>query len=138
MAAPIILVRHGQTQQEDSLGGSGVIGGWLDLHLTPEGRQESQDIANTISQYPVSRLISSDLSRAVETAQLLFKRLKPQPQMNVRQSLRTWNLGDLAGKQVKDVNEIVNTLVDKKYAPAPGGGESFADFSGRFLRFLSM
>lgn len=133
------MIRHGQTQSEDSLGGeNGIIGGWLDLHLTPLGRKESQDLGSKLTQFPITRMVSSDLSRSVETARLIEKRLNPKPKLNVSHSLRTWNLGDLTGKPVKEVRDTIQTLVDKKFTPPPGGGETFQEFSSRVIKFLSM
>lgn len=79
----IILVRHGEaTHHTEHL-----TGGWTDSELTAAGRAQLQAVASKLAcdfagQSRNLRLLTSDLKRAVESAQILadklgFTRLEP-------------------------------------------------------------
>lgn len=88
----LIFVRHGQDDDRFR-------GGWSNLDLTPEGMQQSEQLAAHLkvnqSRYQISRILSSDLRRTMTTARFISEALglpiQPEPQ------LREMNNGDLAG-----------------------------------------
>lgn len=90
----IILVRHGQSDQHVG----DVTGGWTDTHLTALGAEQACRTASRLKAMlqgcPV-RLISSDLSRATETATTIATALGVQVELDA--GLREFNNGKAAG-----------------------------------------
>ena len=64
---PIILVRHGLTDWNHQ----GLVQGWTDIPLNEEGRRQASRVAAVLACRPIDRIITSDLSRAKETADLI-------------------------------------------------------------------
>lgn len=122
----IYLVRHGKDQE-------GIRGGWSDQPLTEEGRRQARELAEQID-FPVDALYSSDLPRAMQTAEPIGKRLGLS--IICRPEFRETNNGELAGMR----NEIAlvqypglfwNTLGWEERYP---GGESPREFYERICR----
>jgi alpha-ribazole phosphatase len=63
----VYLVRHGETQWNRELR----VMGQLDIPLNNIGREQSRCTAGLLAQEKLSAIYSSDLSRAVETAQII-------------------------------------------------------------------
>lgn len=82
------LVRHGQDDET-------IRGGWSNHPLTKEGIRQAEILSEDVSSLTVGAIYSSDLCRAMQTAQLLADKLHlpvvPLPQF------REVNNGDLAG-----------------------------------------
>jgi broad specificity phosphatase PhoE len=62
----LILTRHGQAAPGDVM-----LGGQLDISLTPNGRQEAEALARRLAGVRIDRIISSPMLRAIETAQMI-------------------------------------------------------------------
>ncbi len=67
----LTLVRHGETDYNHRQ----IIQGHADRSLTEKGRQQAEDLAKTLKADHYDVLISSDLSRALETAEILSKKI---------------------------------------------------------------
>lgn len=82
------LVRHGKDDET-------VRGGWSNHPLTEEGIRQVHTLAEDFDQFAVGSVYSSDLCRAIQTAQILAGRMHlpviPLPQF------REVNNGELAG-----------------------------------------
>ncbi len=69
----IYFIRHGKDD-------SNYRGGWSNLKLIPQGVQQALYLAHFLSkhkqEHTISKIISSDLKRAVQTAQIIQKELK--------------------------------------------------------------
>lgn len=70
-ARQVILWRHGRTAWNLA----GRVQGTSDIPLDDVGRQQARDSAEQLALLSPSRIISSDLSRALETAQILGARI---------------------------------------------------------------
>lgn len=127
------LIRHGQ-DEEDKLGG------WSDNHLTSEGISQITSLARTIDgNYDL--LISSDLNRAKESAEIISKELQMDIVFN--QNLREINNGDLRNLTKTQFDESYPNLffsslgMDESYP----NGESPTSFYNRvyseFLRIIN-
>lgn len=68
---PIFLSRHGQTQWNLS----GRLQGHLDSPLTPLGIKQAQQLALKADSLGIKRVISSDLGRAIQTAEIVASQL---------------------------------------------------------------
>ncbi len=122
----IYLVRHGKDQE-------GIRGGWSNQPLTEEGHRQARELAALID-FPVDTIYSSDLLRAMQTAELLGEKLGLP--IICRPEFRETNNGELAGMR----NEIAlvrypgvfwNTLGWEERYP---GGESPREFYERICR----
>lgn len=124
----VILMRHGQDEQ-------GYRGGWSSQGLTALGREQVAKTAESLTQLMIDQMISSDLLRALETADIIAK--KCQLSFSVDSDLREINNGDLSGLDNQLAEKwypglYYNTL---SYQEAYPNGESPADFFKRVSRF---
>ena len=94
----IYLLRHGQTDWNILH----KIQGHLDIPLNDIGRNEAQICGRRLSEIKIDQIISSDLSRAQETARIINTFLSAP--LSVDSRLREINFGDLQGVLVKDVS----------------------------------
>jgi glucosyl-3-phosphoglycerate phosphatase len=123
MTDRMILVRHGETtwNAEERLQGQ------LDPSLSERGRAQSRALAGVVDGLPAERVISSDLARARETAELLGvrpARLDPR--------WREIDVGSWGGKTAAEVDaedaELTNWRGGPRRAP---DGESWDAFAAR-------
>jgi broad specificity phosphatase PhoE len=63
----IYLIRHGVTEWNKME----VFRGKKDVPLSPEGREQARSVARYLSSFPITRVYSSPLSRAYETASII-------------------------------------------------------------------
>ena len=71
----MILVRHGQSEFNVVFSVTRRDPGIRDPRLTEEGRRQAEAAAEALSGHGVERLISSPYSRALETAEIVARRL---------------------------------------------------------------
>jgi broad specificity phosphatase PhoE len=71
----MILVRHGQSEFNVVFSVTRVDPGIRDPRLTPEGRRQAEVAADALAAHGIERLISSPYSRALETAEIVARRL---------------------------------------------------------------
>lgn len=100
MARAIIhIVRHGETDENRQ----GIFQGQLDTVLNAAGLGQAQQAAEALRTIPFDMAFSSDLKRAVKTAQTILEyHLKVQLQKV--EALRERHMGDLQGKAVSRVS----------------------------------
>src|SRR4051812_30862687 len=89
-AARIIVARHGETEYEVDL--AGVAGG----SLTTRGRAQARRLGEELRSERVAAVVSSSLSRAVQTGELAAAALGVE--MSVREGLQEVHVGDMYGK----------------------------------------
>jgi 2,3-bisphosphoglycerate-dependent phosphoglycerate mutase len=127
------IVRHGSTHLNSDDSSVDRIRGWNDIPLNDAGRLEARQIAEKMAKSPPQVLATSDLIRAVETAQIISRRIGVPISLRSR-AFRPWNVGELTGKVTDDALPTLKKYIDKTPdAKLPGGGESFNDFAGRFF-----
>jgi len=71
----MILVRHGQSEFNVVFSVTRRDPGIRDPRLTPEGRRQAEAAAEALADHGIERLISSPYSRALETAEIVARRL---------------------------------------------------------------
>ena len=135
----IIFVRHGKDDNRYR-------GGWSDHDLTQEGRMQAAQLAKHLRKhkedYNITKIISSDLKRALTTAEYISEELGIPVQQEPQ--LREMNNGDLAGMLNAQANAqypglYFNTLkMDEAYPNGESPNsfylriqEWFADFSNQ-------
>lgn len=134
----LILVRHGETDWNRQLRFQGQV----DVPLNATGREQAQRVARRLATGTVDRVVSSDLSRARQTAEpladWLARRGGPDPIETA--ALREQNFGLVDGMSVDEIkrqhpaawNEWVGFDADYAFE----GGESTRTFHARVLSGL--
>lgn len=122
---PLLLVRHGQT----SWNAAGRWQGSGDPGLTDLGRAQAEQLARELamrSDRPWRRIISSDLSRAEETASILARALELEVALDPR--FQELEVGRWTGLTRVEIDAREPTLLRDFEAGdptvRPGGGES--------------
>jgi probable phosphoglycerate mutase len=122
----IWLVRHGET----TLNASRRLAGWSDPPLTETGRRQAVALRGQLEDQVFDQVWSSDLERAVTTAQLAWG--KPRPDVRLREI----NFGDLEGLSYDEVDLAFAELFLEFRAFQIPGGESHDEFRGRVHGFV--
>ena len=98
----IYFIRHGKDDDRYR-------GGWSSLGLIDEGKKQASQLACFLKahqqEYPISKIISSDLTRTVQTAKAIQKQLNTP--LVLSKNWREMNNGDLAG--------MLNSVALEKY-----------------------
>ncbi len=130
----IITIQHPESVHHTN----GMIGSWTDWDLTDNGVQQAANIAYNLKSEIENRecsIYSSSLKRAIQTAEIIGKRLNiPTTQTD---SLRERSLGKAIGKSIQWLKENIeneeNTIYDKCFSDA----ESRFDVWQRLLPFYN-
>ncbi len=130
-----IVIRHGETQwnAQQRFQGHG------DSPLTPKGREQTRALGRRLEHTPFDRLISSDLGRAMETAQIIAGHTGHA--LEVDSALRERNYGVLEGLTVPQIRSGHPEAYKRLYAGDPGyviaGGESHQQHFDRNIAFFT-
>ena len=94
----ILLMRHGEDDP-------GRLGGWSSAGLTERGREQAREAAERLGrEFPgIRRIVSSDLVRARETAEIVAGRLGLPVELDP--AFRETNNGELAGMPKAEAQE---------------------------------
>jgi broad specificity phosphatase PhoE len=127
----VILIRPGETDWNRQ----GRWQGWVAAPLSDHGTRQAQALARFVRNIGISALYSSDLRRAVQTAELLTERLVFQPVYDAR--LRERNIGAWQGLTLDEMrawypDEYDQLLSNVDEYPIPGG-ESRAEVRARMV-----
>lgn len=129
------LVRHGATALNNDVNVSqDKIRGWLDPPLTEEGRNHAKETGKKLKSAGIECIVSSDLKRAKETAQIVGQQLGIKPVFS--RELRPWDLGTLTGKPTKEALPEIAEYVRQPNKVIPKG-ESFNSFKTRAFSGLA-
>jgi probable phosphoglycerate mutase len=123
----LTLVRHGDT--EWSLSGRHT--GWTDIPLVESGRRQAAQLARRLHDTPFSLVMSSPLSRALETSRLAGH----GQEVTTDPDLREWNYGDLEGLTSDEIRRSMPGWTIW-LGPVPGG-ESAAEVGVRADRVIA-
>ncbi len=99
MTTRILLIRHGETEWN----ATGRWQGMADVPLNSTGQMQAVSLAEYLKERPISAVYSSDLQRALHTAQLIAARHNLSVVTDAR--LRELNLGDLQGLTLEEIIE---------------------------------
>lgn len=123
------LIRHGTTTTSGK-----TFAGRSEVPLNDEGRQMANELAEALSIRPISRILSSPLSRCVDTAAPLARALGLDIETDAR--LLEFDFGAYEGLPKKDLGLKVRKA--HAHRPVPGG-EALIDVwirTGAFLDSL--
>ncbi len=118
----LYFVRHGETDSN----AAGVTMGQKDVPLNARGLAQARETAEWLRRFPIGRIVSSDLSRAMDTAAALGAALgltvEPDPR------LRELSFGIFEGRHIADCEkehpETVARWRAGEFDFAPPGGET--------------
>jgi broad specificity phosphatase PhoE len=120
----LVIVRHGETEwnkQDKAMG-------QLDSPLTPKGIQQAYAIANRLRRFSFTTLYSSDLGRAVQTANIIAEICGKN--VICDSELREWNMGIFQGLTFSEMDEkFPQERQDHKYM-----GDEYVIPEGESLR----
>lgn len=126
----LYLIRHGETDENKN----GIVIGSTDAPLNDTGRLQAALLRDRINALEVNVLYSSPLSRAVDTATILFGTKAP---IVTDSSLQEFHFGDWENKQFSDISkeypELWQHWVNDWENTEIPGGESFRAFEGRVV-----
>ncbi|PZO99589.1 MAG: histidine phosphatase family protein [Corynebacterium urealyticum] len=95
----LILMRHGETEYNSA----GRMQGQLDTPLSDVGRQQARDVAAVARDWDVTKVVASDLERAVETASIVAEAWGLDVDVDPR--FRETHLGDWQGGSHTEIDE---------------------------------
>jgi len=108
------FVRHGESEGN----AAHVFTGQTDSPLTARGRQQAEIVADELAKVKFDRIVSSDLSRTRDTAQVIAKRHRIP--VETLAELREINVGDRTGTPFDEARGLPNWS-DDGFVSWPGG-----------------
>jgi probable phosphoglycerate mutase len=127
----IVAIRHGETAWNVE----GRIQGHLDVPLNELGRWQAERLAQALAHEGIAVAYTSDLRRALETAQALVG-VGGQP-LVLEQGLRERDFGSFQGQTFREIEALFPEQAERWRLRdptfAPGGGESLNVFFARCL-----
>ena len=123
-ATELIVVRHGETVWNEI----GKQQGWVDTELSELGRTQAQAIADALAGVHFDALYSSDLGRAMQTAEILAAELGLEILTDAR--LRERNLGIMQGLTMAEFEQ----KHPEQYAQFRGGDPNYVIPDGESIR----
>ena len=126
MSVEIIFETHSISLDNER----GIATGWLQGELSERGTREAKKLGQRRRDDSIAAIFTSDLARAVETAQIAFADLD-LPVFQDRR-LRECNYGDLNGMPTAQLEAERSQRIDDPYP----GGESYRDVVARTRSFL--
>ena len=128
----VSIIRHGATKMNNDDVSVDRIRGWKDPPLTADGKREAAQLGEQMKRNRPNVLLTSDLKRAAETADIISKKIWV-PVAEESQGFRPWDVGDYAGKTTKEAIPILADYAMHKPGTKVPGGESFDSFRDRFF-----
>jgi alpha-ribazole phosphatase len=126
----LYLIRHGETEPNKT----GVLMGSTDTPLNDHGRLQAATLGERLNALEVDAIFSSPLSRAVETASLVFGE---EAQVITDSSLQEFHFGEWEGMHFSEIAQQYPEiwqmwLTDWEQTRIPGG-EAFPAFKHRVI-----
>lgn len=131
MMIRLILVRHGETEANLKH----ILQGHTEGELTDIGKHQTELLAHHMRNFQIDQIISSDLYRAQQTADIISAYLGVPVQFF--SALREWNVGELDGKPAEALETAFQLANVPKAEYKPPGGESLLDLLNRAESFLN-
>jgi broad specificity phosphatase PhoE len=122
----LVLVRHGETEWSKS----GQHTGRTDIPLTDLGREQARRLGRALAGRTFSRVVSSPLSRALETARLAGF----GDRVEILPDLQEWDYGVYEGRRRVDID--VDEPGWTVWSRPITGGESLGQVGGRADRVI--
>jgi broad specificity phosphatase PhoE len=124
------MVRHGRTVLNDPQNPR--LRAWENPPLCRLGQLDAAMAAQKLKRFQPQMIYSSDLTRDLQTAEILAQELGNLPN-EVAYELRTADMGHWSGELEEDVGQQVGRWYREPWIHPPGEGESNNEFLRRFL-----
>ena len=127
----LYVFRHGESEGNRQR----LFSGWCQLELTEKGVQQAEVLRDRLEGLTFDRAYSSDLIRAVHTANIVL----PQMPLTQDPDLREVNVGILAGRKLTECQQEYGEILETSRRTrdfAPFGGENSQALMDRAARFL--
>ncbi|MGM0601825.1 MAG: alpha-ribazole phosphatase [Bacillota bacterium] len=135
METEILLIRHGETEWNKKH----IFQGKKDTELNSTGIEQAYKLSEYLAQKDYQFLYSSDLKRAVRTAEIIGKPNNLEPVKDSR--IREMNFGNWEGSSFSEISKKdAETLKKWREDPlnnAPTGGEKLSEFISRITEFFN-
>ena len=118
---PFYFLRHGVTDHNQRR----VVMGQRDIPLNDLGRRQARQAAESLQGVDISRVVTSPLSRARETAEIIAEALGLD--LDVVDGFKERDWGEMAGRSYRELMQAQTT---------PAGAETTEAFSARVLSAL--
>ena len=135
----LCLIRHGLTDWNVS----GRLQGWMDIPLNHTGQKQARRLAKRLTAQQFSRIYSSDLCRAMQTAEIILAasdHKNQQPEIIQCPALREISFGAWEGLTYQEIFEqypqAAKTWQSEIASFAPPGGESLDQLVKRVTNFF--
>lgn len=127
MTTKIILIRHGETDWNCKKRYCG----FLDININERGKKQARKLLQRLKEEKIHRVYSSDRKRAIQTAKIIFKKLK----IEKIPDLKEMHFGIFEGLTYKQTMKNY-PLIYKKWLKSPYNitvpeGESLREFNKR-------
>jgi len=130
--AQLLLIRHGLT---DWVGHR--LPGWTPgIHLSEQGRQQAETLAQRLASLPIEAIYASPLERTVETAEAIAA---PQGlSVQLRENLGELRIGEWTGQAIEDLAKKEEWLAIQFYPSGANipGGETMHEMQARVVAEL--
>lgn len=130
----LYLVRHGQTAWNEARRAQG----HTDIPLDEAGQSQAQALGEAFRSVPLTRVYTSDLSRAKMTAEAVVATTGAD--LEVRRDLRERGFGDLEGQPFTAVHDWLEQTARERdehlLRVRPPAGESYEDVWNRLGRIV--
>lgn len=124
----VYVIRHGQSETNVKNRWTG----WLDVSLTDKGRNDAKRAGELIKGIDFDKIYTSDLTRAIETAQNALPGCCPEKS----RLLREVNVGSIANKPLDILTDTQRERIHKD-GYVEFDGESRTEFYDRVCEFKS-
>ena len=133
----IFLLRHGQPAFPDA---RPYLYGHTDYPLSETGKQEAEKLGRALAGVEMQRVVSSDLRRALETAEIACRFQRDAPNIEIDPRLREIHMGEWDGIPKEEVAEKFSELFARRgndiTSVCAPGGESFEELQIRAISAL--
>jgi probable phosphoglycerate mutase len=130
----VVLLRHGESTWNERK----LIQGQLDdARLSPEGKSQAAAVAETLRAYSFQWIVTSDLTRARETAAIVDDALGLE--VAIAPALRERSYGVYEGRPMSELPTSASGILEGRVVDAsarPEGGESLDDLYERCAKFV--
>ncbi len=131
----IVLIRHGETDWNAERR----LQGHLDIPLNAQGMRQARAVGRALRHETIDAIISSDLQRALHTAQAIAAGRNMQVQTDA--GLRERSYGAFEGLRYADISERYPDAyatwqareIDARFPPGANAGETLREFATRAL-----
>ena len=129
----LYIIRHGETD----LNAKSVMQGWVDPPINRSGRELAALTGQAMRDIRFDRCISSPLSRARETAEIVLRESGNEIPITTDDRIREMSCGDIEEKSITEMGDAARLFfVDPFRFPGFPNGETIQDLCSRTQEFF--